>query len=183
MIGTHMTSIHNFGFHFKTKIMSIYQLTTFIAYLNVASLRQKKTTGISYFIIPVKSIILNGIIYFSLTCFLNFHINAQKQQSKVVMISLDGTPDYLVDKFLKNGVFPPNGAFARMKKKVHMLRGFYLQMLLQLDLHIFLFSQEHLQGKQESLEMLFGSQIKTGVVPHYRLFDNHFLLKQFFKLQ
>lgn len=37
-------------------------------------------------------------------------------KKRVVMISIDGTPDYLVDRFLKNGVLPPNGAFARMKK-------------------------------------------------------------------
>ena len=41
---------------------------------------------------------------------------AQQKQKKVVMISLDGAPDYLIDKFLKSGVLPPNGAFAKMKK-------------------------------------------------------------------
>ena len=41
---------------------------------------------------------------------------AQQKQKKVVMISLDGAPDYLVDKFLKSGVLPSNGAFAKMKK-------------------------------------------------------------------
>lgn len=41
---------------------------------------------------------------------------AQSPQPKVVMISIDGTPDYLIDKFLKNGVLPSNGAFAQMKK-------------------------------------------------------------------
>ncbi len=33
------------------------------------------------------------------------------------MISLDGTPDFLVDHFLATGVLPANGAFARMKKE------------------------------------------------------------------
>lgn len=33
------------------------------------------------------------------------------------MISIDGTPDYLIDKFLRNGILSPNGAFAKMKKK------------------------------------------------------------------
>jgi hypothetical protein len=47
---------------------------------------------------------------------LNIQTHAQTPQKKVVMISVDGTPDYLIDKFLKNGVLPANGAFARMKK-------------------------------------------------------------------
>lgn len=51
------------------------------------------------------------------TTLLAIQVNAQSPQSKVVMISLDGTPDYLVDKFLENGVLPANGAFAKMKKK------------------------------------------------------------------
>lgn len=38
------------------------------------------------------------------------------ERNRVLMISIDGTPDYLVDRFLKNGVLPANGAFARMKK-------------------------------------------------------------------
>ena len=42
--------------------------------------------------------------------------NAQTPKKRVVMISIDGTPDYLIDKFLENGVLPPNGAFAKMKK-------------------------------------------------------------------
>lgn len=32
-----------------------------------------------------------------------------------MLISIDGAPDWLVDKFLANGVLPANGAFARMK--------------------------------------------------------------------
>jgi predicted AlkP superfamily pyrophosphatase or phosphodiesterase len=52
----------------------------------------------------------------TLTIFCNIHTNAQTPQKKVVMISIDGTPDYLIDKFLKTGVLPANGAFARMKK-------------------------------------------------------------------
>jgi predicted AlkP superfamily pyrophosphatase or phosphodiesterase len=38
------------------------------------------------------------------------------ETNRVVMISLDGTPDYLIDRFLKNGVLPANGAFARIRK-------------------------------------------------------------------
>lgn len=33
------------------------------------------------------------------------------------MLSIDGTPDFLVDHFLATGVLPANGAFARMKKE------------------------------------------------------------------
>jgi predicted AlkP superfamily pyrophosphatase or phosphodiesterase len=44
------------------------------------------------------------------------NIKGQQKNPKVVMISLDGTPDYLVDQFLKSGVLPANGAFAKMKK-------------------------------------------------------------------
>lgn len=40
----------------------------------------------------------------------------QFSKNKVVLISIDGTPDYLVDMFLANGVLPKDGAFARMKK-------------------------------------------------------------------
>ncbi len=55
----------------------------------------------------------------ALTVFL-FSYSALKSQTqdqgRVVLISLDGTPDYLIDKFLKNGVLPSNGAFARIRK-------------------------------------------------------------------
>lgn len=33
------------------------------------------------------------------------------------MISLDGTPDYLIDRFLQDGTLPSNGAFAQIRKK------------------------------------------------------------------
>lgn len=52
----------------------------------------------------------------SLTFLVNNHLVAQKSQKKVVIISIDGTPDYLIGKFLQNGILPPNGAFAKMKK-------------------------------------------------------------------
>ncbi len=42
---------------------------------------------------------------------------AQTTRKRVVMISIDGTPDFLIDKYLKNGVLSPDGAFATMKKK------------------------------------------------------------------
>ena len=56
-----------------------------------------------------------GLILLSAIIF-NSNANAQSPQKKVVMISIDGAPDFLVDKFLRNGVLPANGAFARMKK-------------------------------------------------------------------
>lgn len=44
-----------------------------------------------------------------------FSLYAQVKNSKVVLISVDGVPDYLVDKYLDNGVLPADGAFAKMK--------------------------------------------------------------------
>ncbi len=41
---------------------------------------------------------------------------AQRSTPKVVMISLDGTPDYLLDRFLKDGTLPSDGAFAKIRK-------------------------------------------------------------------
>ena len=43
--------------------------------------------------------------------------HAQTSAPKVVMISLDGTPDYLIDRFLQDGTLPLNGAFAKIRKK------------------------------------------------------------------
>lgn len=54
--------------------------------------------------------------------------NAQTPKKRVVMISLDGTPDYLIDKFLDNGVLPADGAFARMKRK-----GAYAETVLPIN--------------------------------------------------
>ena len=54
--------------------------------------------------------------------------NAQTPKKRVVMISIDGTPDYLVDKFLENGVLPADGAFARMKRK-----GAYAETVLPIN--------------------------------------------------
>ena len=68
-------------------------------------------------------IIKNNLTWFNifiiivwLTLLINFNTIAQPSQRKVVMISIDATPDYLIDKFLENGVLPANGAFAKMKK-------------------------------------------------------------------
>jgi hypothetical protein len=35
------------------------------------------------------------------------------KNNKVIILSDDGVPDYLVDKYLDNGVLPANGAFAK----------------------------------------------------------------------
>lgn len=48
--------------------------------------------------------------------FIIVEVCSQTKGARVVMISVDGTPDYLVDQYLLNGVLPENGAFARMKK-------------------------------------------------------------------
>jgi predicted AlkP superfamily pyrophosphatase or phosphodiesterase len=71
---------------------------------------------LNWFQQQVKKIRLTLIIYFLLTIILSIQAKSQSPQKKVVMISIDGTPDYLIDKFLKSGVLPANGAFARMKK-------------------------------------------------------------------
>ena len=64
-----------------------------------------------------------------LICFLiSSKASSQSVQQKVVMISVDGAPDYLIDKFLSNGVLPSNGAFARMRKK-----GAYAESLLPVN--------------------------------------------------
>ena len=42
---------------------------------------------------------------------------AQVAKPRVVMISIDGLPDYLLDHHLDNGLLPANGAFATIRKK------------------------------------------------------------------
>ena len=83
----------------------------------------------------------------------------QQQKAKVVMISIDGTPDYLVDHYLKNGVLPQNGAFAKMKKY-----GAYAETMLPVNVastgpsHISIFTG--------------ASPAKTGIVGNsFRRFD------------
>ncbi|MFY9464403.1 MAG: alkaline phosphatase family protein [Sediminibacterium sp.] len=56
------------------------------------------------------------IFFISFTGFLSDLQSQSSIPNKVVMISLDGTPDYLIDRFLKNGVLPADGAFARIRK-------------------------------------------------------------------
>ncbi len=68
------------------------------------------------------------VIFITLALILTCNSYAQSSQKKVVMISLDGTPDYLVDKFLKSGVLPPDGAFAKMKKN-----GSYAETVLPIN--------------------------------------------------
>lgn len=59
---------------------------------------------------------------------ISIQTNAQTPKKRVVMISVDGAPDYLIDKFLDNGVLPADGAFARMKKM-----GAYAETLLPIN--------------------------------------------------
>lgn len=80
------------------------------------SKRLYKLIGLNYFLL---------ILVFSI----NSQTNAQNPKKRVVMISLDGTPDYLIDKFLDNGVLPADGAFARMKKK-----GAYAETVLPINI-------------------------------------------------
>lgn len=43
-------------------------------------------------------------------------VMAQMPQKKVVIIAVDGTPDYRCDRFLINGGLKSNGVFATMEK-------------------------------------------------------------------
>lgn len=67
-------------------------------------------------------------LFLILTFSINIQTNAQTPKKRVVMISVDGAPDYLIDKFLDNGVLPADGAFARMKKS-----GAYAETLLPIN--------------------------------------------------
>ncbi len=62
-----------------------------------------------------RSFCIKTIIFLLTLLCVSIELMAQPAQKKVVMISIDGTPDYLIDKFLQNGVLPANGAFAKMK--------------------------------------------------------------------
>ena len=64
----------------------------------------------------VNVVSINGLLLI-LIFSLNSQTNAQTPKKRIVMISLDGTPDYLIDKLLDNGVLPAAGAFAGMKSK------------------------------------------------------------------
>lgn len=67
-------------------------------------------------------------LFLILTFSISIQTNAQTPKKRVVMISVDGAPDYLIDKFLDNGVLPADGAFARMKKN-----GAYAETLLPIN--------------------------------------------------
>lgn len=108
----------------------------------------------------------NSFNLFGLNClflFLLFSIihntNAQTPKKRVVMISIDGTPDYLIDKFLDNGILPADGAFARMKKN-----GAYAETVLPVNVastgpsHISIFTG--------------ASPSKTGIVGNRFLKNN-----------
>nr|WP_315153420.1 alkaline phosphatase family protein [uncultured Flavobacterium sp.] len=71
-----------------------------------------------YFKFNLLNQLLNKIILLLviLMILISYDSTAQNSRKKVVVISLDGTPDYLVDKYLENGVLPKDGAFAKMKK-------------------------------------------------------------------
>lgn len=75
-----------------------------------------------------KPLCLSYSFFLLLTFPLNTRLFAQPVQKKVVMISVDGTPDYLIDRFLRNGVLPVDGAFAKMKKN-----GAYAESMLPIN--------------------------------------------------
>lgn len=69
-----------------------------------------------HYIRPQFNFISINSLFLLLAVVLSIPLNAQTPKKRVVMISIDGTPDYLVDKFLASGVLPANGAFARIRK-------------------------------------------------------------------
>ncbi len=110
----------------------------------------KSNMKFKYYLINSNNLFFIGLILVSGVVFTSKAI-AQTPQNKVVMISLDGTPDYLIDKFLESGVLPSDGAFARMKKN-----GAYAERVLPVNVastgpsHISIFTG--------------ASPAKTGVV-------------------
>lgn len=78
-----------------------------------------------------------------------------------MLISLDGTPDYLVDLYLANGVLPKNGAFARMKKN-----GAYAKTVMPINVastgpsHISIFT-----GASPSNTGIVGNSFKSKSKP------------------
>lgn len=91
----------------------------------------------------------------------NIKLLAQTASKKVIMISIDGTPDYLIDKFLKNGVLPSNGAFAKMKKL-----GTYAKTVLPINIastgpsHISIFT-----GASPSKSGIIGNSFRNKNLP------------------
>jgi len=86
------------------------------------NIKFKSYTNTFFHFIGISGLLV--ILIFSI----NIQTNAQTPKKKIVMISIDGAPDYLIDKFLDNGVLPADGAFARMKKK-----GAYAETLLPIN--------------------------------------------------
>ncbi len=70
-----------------------------------------------------------SILFFLSLLFFSTLFYSQTNSKKIVVISLDGTPDYLIDKYLDNGVLPADGAFSLMKKK-----GTYAKTLLPINI-------------------------------------------------
>jgi predicted AlkP superfamily pyrophosphatase or phosphodiesterase len=97
-------------------------------------------------------------------------IYAQHSKKKVVLISIDGTPDYLVDKYLANGVLPKDGAFARMKKF-----GAYAKTVMPINVastgpsHISIFT-----GASPSNTGIVGNSFKSKLKPFSQTVLNAF---------
>lgn len=56
-------------------------------------------------------------LLFLFLLFLQTTVVAQSNKPRVLLISIDGLPDYLLDRYLDQGILPPNGAFATIRKK------------------------------------------------------------------
>ncbi|WP_282081258.1 alkaline phosphatase family protein [Aquimarina algiphila] len=100
-------------------------------------------------------LILNGIDTFG---------QNTKQKTKVVLISVDGAADWILDDLLKHKILPENGAFSKMKKK-----GAYAQNMTPVSIsatavsHISLFTGVHpnIHGVVGNNILMPGEEIKS----------------------
>ncbi len=99
-------------------------------------------------------------ILFVLSSFFStsFQLKAQVSSSKVILISLDGTPGYLVDKYLSEGVLPEDGAFARMKRNgIYAKRVYPINVASTGPSHISIFT-----GASPSKTGIVGNNFRTA---------------------
>lgn len=114
--------------------------------------------------------ICKALAAFFLTQFISVYSLAQLSKNRVVMISVDGAPDYLVDLYLSNGVLPKNGAFARMKKF-----GAYAKTVMPINVastgpsHISIFT-----GASPSKTGIVGNSFKSKLKPFNQTVLNAF---------
>lgn len=128
-----------------------------------------------------------NLVSYTLKCLLvfilaaNIQVFAQQPKNKVVLISVDGAPDYLIDNFLKNGVLPPNGAFAKMKQY-----GAYAKTVLPVNVastgpsHISIFTGAS-PGKTSIVGNSFRSTDQSWNSPNKNAFEHPILAETIFQ--